>query len=138
MHFPLLIFFQTSRTKPSFLGAPDIPRNFVIQQTGHDYQSLKWTAGRDGGYPQTFEILYQVLGKQNEGWKISNVNLAIGQVIKPGVQLNFTVKKLAPSTTYIFKVCAYNRVGPTNREKDCSQVIQATTYAAPLLAGASF
>ncbi|XP_075264012.1 nephrin-like isoform X2 [Convolutriloba macropyga] len=126
---------DTWRVELSKPRAPEKPRKFVIQETSDNSQTFKWTQGFNGGYPQTFEILYQVLGKENEGWKIATVTTNC----KDSNDCNYTVGRLASATTYTFKVCAQNKVGPANRDDACSEIIQATTYAAtPVPAHKSF
>ncbi|XP_063713164.1 nephrin-like isoform X4 [Symsagittifera roscoffensis] len=120
---------DTWRVELSKPRVPGKPSKFVIQETSHKSQTFKWTTGFDGGWPQAFEILYQVLGRENEGWKIATVTT---ECKTSHSDCNYTVSSLASATTYTFKVCAHNRVGPDNREAACSEIIQATTYAAPI------
>ena len=129
--YKLLSLKEIVMTKFNFSGAPEKPRKFVIQETSDNSQTFKWTQGFNGGYPQTFEILYQVLGKENEGWKIATVTTNC----KDSNDCNYTVGRLASATTYTFKVCAQNKVGPANRDDACSEIIQATTYAATPVPG---
>lgn len=44
---------------------PDAPTNLNIENATYNSVNLTWNPGFDGGFPQTFKIRYQIVGREN-------------------------------------------------------------------------
>ncbi|XP_071511631.1 nephrin-like [Diadema antillarum] len=87
---------QLEKTSP-----PEAPSNLRVVAQVYDSVTLNWTAGFDGGLPQTFQVRFN----QKGGKQYQFVN------VEPPLATTFTVTNLNPNTEYDFTVRGRNAQG---------------------------
>ncbi|ELT96996.1 hypothetical protein CAPTEDRAFT_199767 [Capitella teleta] len=90
---------------------PEAPYNLSVVSSTWESVQLKWEAGFNGGYPQTFKIKYQTSDS------VADVGSATAS--------KYNVSNLMPSTNYTFFIYGLNQLG----DGDFSKSISSTTSA---------
>ncbi|XP_053372610.1 receptor-type tyrosine-protein phosphatase F-like [Mercenaria mercenaria] len=111
---------ESNKIKIKTPTKPDPPTGLQVVNVSQDSAILKWNAGWDGGFPQTFNIGYNPTANKRE-YKHLDVHL-------PPDNTTYTVEGLVPGTEYEFTMTARNKIGVS----ETSDTIKAKTQSALL------